>query len=79
VRELLVCWLFFSLFVCVMLSILSGVLAVQARECLAVWARTLARMMMPVGCARVPTLPKSNVPKFPKLKSCGNVAEKRVS
>jgi hypothetical protein len=43
VRELLVCWLFFSvLFVCVTLVILSGVLAVYAGEWLTVWARATA-------------------------------------
>lgn len=45
IRELLVCWLFFTLlFVCVVLLLLSGELAVQAGEYLAVWARSLARM-----------------------------------
>ena len=52
IRELLVCWLFFSLlFVCVALLLLSGVLAVQAGEYLTVWARTLAGMTPVVALA----------------------------
>jgi hypothetical protein len=43
VRELLVCWLFFSLlFVLLALLILGGVLACYAGECVAVWVRTAA-------------------------------------
>jgi hypothetical protein len=43
VRELLVCWLFFSLlFVLLALLILGGVLACHAGECVAVWMRTTA-------------------------------------
>jgi hypothetical protein len=43
VRELLVCWLFFSLlFVLLALLILGGVLACYAGECIAVWVRTTA-------------------------------------
>jgi hypothetical protein len=45
VRELLVCWLIFTLlFACVTLLVLGGVLAVQTGEYLTVWVRTLARM-----------------------------------
>lgn len=41
VRELLVCWLFFSvLFVCLVLAILIGELGVHAGQCVAVWARS---------------------------------------
>ena len=48
VRELLVCWLYFSvLFVCVTLLLLLGVLGVYAGECVAVWARS-AMGMTPV-------------------------------
>ncbi len=67
IRELLVCWLFFSLlFVCVALLLLSGVLAVQAGEYLTVWARTLARMT-PV-LALVPVKPPlKNIPKATRL------------
>jgi hypothetical protein len=61
VRELLVCWLFFSLlFVCVALLILSGVLAVQAGERLTVWARTLAGMTPVVALAHA-ELPLKNI------------------
>jgi hypothetical protein len=43
VRELLVCWLFFSLlFVLLALLILGGVLACYAGECVTVWARATA-------------------------------------
>jgi hypothetical protein len=43
VRELLVCWLFFSLlFVLLALLILGGVLACYAGEYVAVWVRTAA-------------------------------------
>jgi hypothetical protein len=43
VRELLVCWLFFSLlFVVLALLILGGVLAWYAGTCAAHWARTTA-------------------------------------
>ena len=45
VRELLVCWLYFSvLFVCVTLLLLLGVLGVYAGECVAVWARSATGM-----------------------------------
>jgi hypothetical protein len=44
-RELLVCWLYFGvLFVCMMLVILIGELGVYAGECVAVWARSTAKM-----------------------------------
>lgn len=43
VRELLICWLFFSvLFVCMMLVFLIGELGVCAGECVTVWARSAA-------------------------------------
>jgi len=52
VRELLVCWLIFTLlFACVALVILGGVLAVQAGEYLTVWVRTLARIAPVVALA----------------------------
>jgi len=61
IRELLVCWLFFSLlFVCVALLLLSGVLAVQAGEYLTVWARTLGRMTPVVALAHA-ALPVKNI------------------
>jgi hypothetical protein len=45
VRELLVCWLFFTLlFVCLALLLLGGVLAVYAGERVTGWARTPAGM-----------------------------------
>ena len=41
VRELLVCWLYFSmLFVCIVLVVLFGELGVHAGPCAAVWARS---------------------------------------
>ena len=53
VRELLVCWFFFSfLFVCVMLLILSGKLAVYAGQSLTVWARTVAGMTPALSLGR---------------------------
>ena len=67
IRELLVCWLFFSLlFVCVALLLLSGVLAVQAGEYLTVWARTLGRMTPVVALAHA-ALPVKSISDARKL------------
>ena len=67
IRELLVCWLFFSLlFVCVALLLLSGVLAVQAGEYLTVWARTLAGMTPVVALAHT-DVPLKNISDARKL------------
>jgi hypothetical protein len=54
VRELLVCWLIFTLlFACVTLLVLGGVLAVQTGEYLTVWVRTLPRMTPVVALGHV--------------------------
>jgi|SRR4029077_3387425 len=54
VRELLVCWLYFTLlFVCLALVILGGVLTVYAGEWVTVWARTATRMTPVLALAPV--------------------------
>jgi len=54
VRELLVCWLFFtSIFICVTLLILIGLLGVHAGERLTVRARATARMTPVLALAYV--------------------------
>jgi hypothetical protein len=59
VRELLVCWLIFTLlFVCLTLVILGGVLALHVGEYLTVWARTLAGMTPVVALGHVELPPK---------------------
>jgi hypothetical protein len=67
VRELLVCWLFFSLlFACVALLLLSGVLAVQAGEYLAVWARSATGItpVLAVASADLPVTTISDAKEF---------------
>lgn len=54
VRELLVCWLFFtSIFVCVTLLILIGLLGVHAGERLTVWVRATTGMTPVLALAYV--------------------------
>jgi len=68
VRELLFCWLYFSLlFVGVALLLLSGVLAVRAGECLTVWARTVTGLTPAVALAHA-ELPLKNISDARKLK-----------
>jgi hypothetical protein len=67
VRELLVCWLYFSvLFVCMMLVILIGELGVYAGKCVAVWARSAAEMTPVFEFAAI-ELPLKNIPEPKKL------------
>jgi hypothetical protein len=67
VRELLVCWLYFSvLFVCMMLVILIGELGVYAGEYVAVWARSTAGMTPVLEFAAI-ELPLKNIPEPRKL------------
>jgi hypothetical protein len=66
-RELLVCWLFFSvLFVCMMLLILIGELGVYAGECVAVWARSAAEMTPVLELAAI-EFPVKNISEPRKL------------
>src|SRR5229473_6394478 len=70
VRELLVCWLIFTLlFVCLALVILGGVLAVHVGEYLTVWARTLAGMTPVVALGHVELPPKD----ISDVESSGNL------
>ena len=67
VRELLVCWLYFSvLFVCMMLVILIGELGVYAGECVAVWARSAAEITPVLKLAAIEA-PVKNIPAPRKL------------
>ena len=67
VRELAVCWLYFSvLFVCMMLLILIGELGVYAGECVAVWARSAAEMTPVLEFVAV-ELPLENISEPKKL------------
>ena len=67
VRELLVCWLFFTLlFVCLALVLLGGVLAVYAGERVTVWARTPA--MTPVLALAPAELRVKIIPDARRLK-----------
>jgi hypothetical protein len=68
VRELLVCWLFFSLlFVLLALLILGGVLACYVGECVTVWARTTAPVS-PVLALGSADLQLKSIPDARKLK-----------
>jgi len=67
VRELLVCWLFFSvLFVCLALLILIGELGVYAGECVTLWARTATRIT-PVLVPAPAKVPLKNMPRATKF------------
>jgi hypothetical protein len=67
VRELVVCWLFFTLlFVCLALVLLGGVLAVNAGERITVWARTAAGVTPVLALAPV-KVPLKSTPDAIKL------------
>ena len=67
VRELLICWLYFSvLFVCMAFVILVGELGVYAGECVTVWARSAKVMTSSLEITAI-ELPVKNVSETRRL------------